>query len=144
MNVLGKEDRPMNIDKQKAMKLWKDVFGDVRFAQDCFGTWMCRDAYSNEAVSMRDHFGSGRNYDYSWNVDHIRPKASYQNENDADDWNNFEPMHRQNNLEKSDGYTTFTIDNKRYQIVKNGNYGYGIINSAGQRIDWKKSGRYYR
>ena len=63
---------------------------------------MCKDAYSNEAVPMRDHLGGSKYYDYSWNVDHIRPKASYSNENDADDWNNFEPMYRQNNLQKSD------------------------------------------
>ena len=104
----------MTVDKELAMKLWNDVYGNVRFAQDCFGTWMCRDAYSNDVVSMRDHLGSSRHYDYSWNVDHIRPKASYSNENDADDMNNLEPMHRQNNLAKSDNYPYFEIKGKKY------------------------------
>lgn len=134
----------MTVDKDLAMKLWKDVFGDVRFAQDCFGTWMCRDAYSNEVVSMRDHLGGSNYYDYSWNVDHIRPKASYPNENEADDFNNFEPMHRQNNLQKSDNYPFFEINNKKYHVVKNSNGGYGITDSNGRRVDWKKDGRHYR
>lgn len=126
------------------MKLWNDVYGNVRFAQDCFGIWMCRDAYSNDVVSMRDHLGSSRYYDYSWNVDHIRPKASYSNENNADDMNNLEPMHRQNNLAKSDNYPRFEINGKKYQVVRNANGGYGIVDSSGIRIDWKKNGRYYR
>ncbi len=133
----------MMVDKELAMKLWRDVYGDKKYAQDCFGTWMCRDAYSNEVVSMRDHEGGSEYYDYSWNVDYIRPKASYSNENDADDWNNFEPMHRQNNLQKSDNYPHFEIKGEKYQVVRNANGGYGITNSNDVRIDWKKNGRYY-
>lgn len=133
----------MTIDREFAMKLWRDVFGDVRFALDCFGTWMCRDAYSNEAVLMKDSKGSNNIYDYSWNIDHIKPKSSFQRENDADNYNNIEPMHRQNNLEKSDNYPSFKINNQSYQVVKNNNGGYGIIDSHGKRVDWKKDGRYY-
>ena len=134
----------MTVDKELAMKLWNDIFGNVRFAMDCFGTWMCRDAYSNDVVSMRDHQGGTEYYDYSWNVDHIRPKASYLNENEADDMNNLEPMHRQNNLAKSDSYPHFEINGHKYQVVRNSNGGYGIINSNGTRVDWKKDGRFYR
>lgn len=134
----------MTIDKDLAMKLWKDIFGNVRYAQDCFGTWMCRDAYSNEAVSMKDHLGGSKYYDYSWNVDHIRPKASYSNENEADDLNNFEPMHRQNNLQKSDNFPHFVVNDKQYHVVRNDNGGYGITDSKGRRVDWKKDGRHYR
>ncbi|MBR5990552.1 MAG: hypothetical protein IK034_01790 [Bacilli bacterium] len=134
----------MNVDKDVAMKLWKDVFGDKKYALDCFGTWMCRDAYSNEAVSMKDHLGGPKNYDYSWNVDHIRPKADFENENDANDWNNFEPMHRQNNLAKRDDCPHFVVKGEQYRIVKDDAGGYGIINSNGVRVDWKKDGRHYR
>ncbi len=134
----------MTVDKNTAMQLWNDVFGDKRFVQDCFGTWMCRDAYSNEAVSMQDHNGGSKRYDYSWNVDHIRPKASFQNENDADDWNNLEPMHRQNNLEKSDNYPHFRVGNVQYRVIKDNLGGYGIVDSRGNRVDWKKDGRHYR
>ncbi len=134
----------MTIDRELAMKLWNDVFGNVKFAQDCFGAWMCKDAYSSEPVSMKDHFGSDKRYDYSWNVDHIRPRASFQNQDDANFLNNFEPMHRQNNLAKSDNYPTFQIGQRKYQVVNNQNGGYGIVDSFGKRIDWKKDGRYYR
>ena len=134
----------MTINKELALKLWRDVFGDKRFAQDCFGTWMCRDAYSNECVAIPDHNGSGKKYDYSWNVDHIRPKASFVKESDADFYNNFEPMHRQNNLQKSDNCPHFVVNGKKYTIVKNEKGGYGIVDSFGRRVDWKKDGRYYR
>lgn len=134
----------MTIDKELALKLWNIIYGDKRFVQDCLGTWICRDAYSNEVVSMRDHEGGSKFYDYSWNIDHIRPKASFVNENDADDYNNFELIHRQNNLQKSDDYPEFTVNNKKYRVVKNNNGGYGIVNSNGIRIDWKKNGRYLR
>ena len=91
----------MTINSELAMKLWHDIYGDKRFAQDCFGTWMCRDAYSNDVVSMKDHLGSSKYYDYSWNVDHIRPKSSFLNESEADSYNNLEPMHRQKTLSLS-------------------------------------------
>lgn len=134
----------MNINYDFAMKFWNEVFGNVKFARDCFGTWMCRDAYSNEVVSMKDHLGGNKYYDYSWNIDHIRPKASYQNETDADFLNNLEPMHRQNNLQKNDNFPTFEVNGRRYKVVQNYSGGYGIVDDTGKRIDWKKDGRYYR
>lgn len=134
----------MNVDKELAFKLWDDIFGNKRFALDCFGTWMCKEAYSNEPVSMKDHLGGSEYYDYSWNVDHIRPKASFQNESDADFLNNFEPIHRQNNLAKSDNYPQFQINNRNYRVVRNEFGGYGIADSLGKRIDWKKDGRHYK
>ena len=107
----------MNINHEFAMKFWNDVFGNVKFAQDCFGTWMCRDAYSNETVSIKDHLGGDKYYDYSWNIDHIRPKSSFSDEAFADNLNNLEPMHRQNNLEKSDSFPIFYINHQyRYHL----------------------------
>ena len=134
----------MAISKELAMKLWNGIYGDKRFVQDCFGTWMCRDAYSNEVVPMKDHQGGSSYYDYSWNVDHIRPKSDFANENEADSLNNFEPMHRLNNLQKSDNYPRFEVNHKKYTVVRNVNGGYGIVDSNGIRVDWKKDGRYYR
>ena len=58
--------------------------------------------------------------------------------------NNLQPMHHNNNLEKSNGYPTFTLGGKRYNIVPDGHCGYGITDSNGRRIDWKKDGKYYR
>ena len=134
----------MDVNKDLAMKLWRDVYGNVNYARDCFGTWMYKEAYSNEPVVMKDHQGTGKSYDYSWNVDHIRPKASFSKESDADFLNNYEPMHRQNNLAKSDNYPQFEVNGKKYRVVSNPYGGYGIINSNGVRVDWKKDGRYYR
>ena len=133
----------MAIDKDLAMKLWDDIYPNKRFVRDCFGTWMCREAYSNEAVTMRDHFGSSKYYDYSWNVDHIRPKSTFNSEREADDLNNLEPIHRQNNLAKSDDYPHFEVNNKNYRVVRNPYGGYGIVDSYGNRVDWKKDGRHY-
>ena len=90
-----------------------------------------------------DIYGDKR-FVQDWNVDHIRPKASYSDENEADDYNNFELMHRQNNLQKSDNYPHFEVNGKQYHVVKNNNGGYGIADSNGNRIDWKKDGRHYR
>ena len=133
----------MTIDKDLAMKMWHDIFGDVQWAYDCFETRMNKNAYSNEPVQMRDPDGSGKYYDYSWNLDHIRPKSSFSREADADFLNNLEPMHRQNNLAKSDNYPRFIIDQRQYRVVST-NYGYGIVDSYGRRIDWKKDGRHYQ
>jgi hypothetical protein len=128
-----------------AKKLWKDVFGNREWAQDCFGTWMHRDAHSNDVVSKIKP-GDSKSYDYSWNVDHIRPKSNYADESEADDWNNYEPMHRQNNLAKGDNYPYFTIDGRKYQVVKNTYGGYGIADvQTGRRIDWKAiQNRHYK
>ena len=133
----------MVIDKNLALKLWRDVYGDKLFVQDCFGYWMYRDAYSNVPVVIKDHLGGPNNYDYSWNIDHIRPKSSFRNESDADDFNNFELMHRVNNLEKSDNYPVFTSNDHIYRVVPNNYGGYGIADASGRRIGWKKDGRHY-
>lgn len=135
----------MIIDKETAMKVWNDFFGDKEWVQDCFGTWMNKNAYSNEKVLLIRP-GNTEKYDYSWNIDHIRPKATYDNEDEADFYNNLEPMQRQNNLSKSDDYPIFTINEKKYKVVKcEGKKAYGIVNDKGERIDWKGvNNRYYK
>ena len=126
------------ITKEIANKLWKDVFGDEEWSQDCFGTWMHRDAWSNIAVMLQKP-GNTKKYDYSWNVDHLRPKSDFNNESDSNFYNNFEPMHRQNNSEKTDNYPHFTLDDNKYKVFKQSEYyGYGIIDeSKNMKIDWK-------
>lgn len=127
----------MSVDKNTALKIWRDAFGNVEWAQDCFGTWMNINAYSNESVSMRRP-GDSKNYDFSWNIDHIRPISDFSYESHADFLNNYEPMHRQNNQQKKDNYPAFTIDDNQYRVVRAPNYyGYNIQDSNGKRIDWK-------
>lgn len=133
------------IDKNLANKLWVDVFGNVEWARDCFGDWMHRDAWSNEAV-FKTKPGEYRSIDCSWNVDHIRPKSSFENEKNSDFYNNFEPLHRLNNLEKSLDCPIFVVNGNEYEIFKFVEYrGYGIRHrSSNRRIDWKSvQKRYY-
>lgn len=126
------------LDKKVADKLWKDVFGNVEWARDCFGSWMNRDAWSNEEIMMVRP-GNSKEYDYSWNIDHIRPKSDFLNESDSNFYNNYEPMHRLNNDQKSNNYPHFSINNKDYKVFKQKDYyGYGIIDiSSDSKIDWK-------
>ena len=123
------------ITEEIAMKLWQKCFGTVRFARDCFGTWMCIDGWGNEPYVTIMPNSDGKKYDYSWNVDHIRPKSSFRNENDADFWENLEPMHRLNNEEKSDKYPGFSIGKHSYTVVRDEYHGgYGIEDENNRRI----------
>lgn len=133
------------VTEEVARKLWKDVFGNKEWAQDCFGTWMHRDAWSNKPVNKKRP-GQSKIYDYSWNVDHIRPKSDFANEHDSNFYNNYEPMHRLNNESKADDYPHFVVKEKKYKVFKqNGYNGYGIKNSNGDAIDWKSvQGRHYQ
>lgn len=134
----------MTID-EIAKKLWSDVFGDEEWAKDPFGRWMHRDAQSNVAV-YKNIPGLDGSRDCSWNIDHIRPISSFKNEDDAESFNNYEPMHRLSNLEKSDDYHYFHVLGKRYKVVAfEGWRCYGIVDlDTASRVDWKgKQNRNY-
>ncbi|MDD3106258.1 MAG: hypothetical protein PHP65_00430 [Bacilli bacterium] len=135
----------MAVSKNNAMKLWDDVFGaNTLYAQDCFGTWMYKDDYGDYEIKRIRPNGDGKKYQYGWDVDHIRPKSDFEKESDAEFRNNYEPVHRNNNVEKADSYPHFEIDDLKYKIVrcsvcrKNGTKGYGIEDvSTNMRVDWK-------
>ena len=135
----------MEITKEVAIKLWKDVFGDtVVWATDCFGVWIYRDDYGNIDICRKRPNGDGKDYSYGWSIDHIMPVAK----GGKDEWNNFEPMHIQSNSSKSDN-TSFRINDVSFQVIKcnlSPVYGYGIKElKTGLRVDWKgKQGRTYR
>ena len=134
----------MEINKDVAMKLWKDIFGDTLWVTDCFGTWIYRDDYGKTDVVRNNRpGGTGKSYNYGWSVDHIKPVSEFNNENEATFWNNLEPIHISNNSAKGDKLT-FNINGVKYQVVKcdickkNGQNGYGIMNVAtNERVDWK-------
>ncbi len=140
----------MSIANNLAMKLWDDVYGSKMWAQDCFGTWIYRDdhgVYDKERVRPD---GDGKRHVYGWDVDHIRPKADFSSPNDADFWNNYEPMHRQNNEMKSDNFPHFELGNRKYKVIKcdicsnHSLQGYGIIDiQTNKRIDWKGTQNQY-
>ena len=140
------------MDKEKALEIWDALFGKSNlWVQDCFGTWMYRNDYGDVDTYRIRPNGSGRKYKYGWEIDHIRPKSSYQNEFDANFLNNYEPMHFENNRTKADSFPHFVINMQQYRIVRcdichqNGFNGYGIVNEKGERVDWKgKQQRYFK
>lgn len=145
-----REEIGIIMTRELAIKIWEDIFGDVMWAQDCFGTWIYKKDYGDtETIRIRPD-GTGKKYNYGWEIDHINPKSKYADEKKADFNNNYEPMHYQNNRTKGDN-TVFTVNEVEYKVVecdicKNHNLqGYGIANKkTGVRIDWKyKRNAYY-
>jgi hypothetical protein len=142
----------MSISNNLARELWNAVFGaNTLWAQDCFGTYIYRDDHGDYETTRLRPGGTGQRYNYGWDVDHIRPKSDFTNESDADFWNNYEPMHRQNNESKADDYPHFTVKNRQYKVVRcdicssHNLPGYGIIDvQTNRRVDWKgKQNRYF-
>jgi len=140
----------MTIDRSVAMKLWKDIFGDAMWAQDCFGTWMYRDDYGvfDKARTNRPG-GTGKAYVYGWEIDHIMPISKFKDSANANYFNNLEPLHFINNRKKADN-TSFEINGISYSVVKcdicskHGTEGYGIVNnSKNKRVDWKYTKNLY-
>ncbi|HOI85727.1 MAG TPA: hypothetical protein PLP48_06565 [Acholeplasmataceae bacterium] len=143
----------MSIANDLARKLWNDIYGaNTLWASDCFGTWIYRDDHGDYETQRVRPNGTGIAYNYGWDVDHIRPKADFNNPNDADFWNNYEPMHRQNNESKTDNFPYFEVKKRQYLVVKcnicssHNLQGYGIIDvQTNQRVDWKgKKNQYYK
>ena len=140
------------MDRENALKMWDGIFGNKKWATDCFGTWMYRDDYGDtETTRTNRPGGTGKAYSYGWEIDHIRPKSDFPKDSNPDLMNNYEPMHWGNNRAKGDQYPNFEINEMKYQVVrcdicsKYGFKGYGIINSDGVRIDWKGvTQRYYK
>lgn len=139
------------MERVEALKIWDAIFGNnTLWAKDCFGTWMYREDYGKtETVRVMPNT-DGKKYHFGWEIDHIRPKSSFENEKNADFLNNYEPMHWQNNRDKADAYPHFIIDEEQYRVVKcrvcssNGFHGYGIINQNDERVDWKgRMGKYF-
>lgn len=140
------------MEKKQALELWDAIFGKNHPWQlDCFGVWMYRDDYGDTEKKRIRPNGDGRLHTYGWEIDHIRPKDSFNYESEANFYNNYEPVHWENNREKSNNYPHFNIKNKQYRVVRcsvcrsNGFNGYGIINELDDRVDWKGTQqRYFR
>jgi hypothetical protein len=135
----------MSIDKNTAMIIWNSIYGSqTQFVLDCFGTYICKMDYGDYDTTRQRPGGDGKDHQYGWDVDHIRPKASFDDESEADFYNNYEPMHRENNIKKSDHFPGFSVGKTEYTVVNceictsNGKKGYGIQEVlTGKRIDWK-------
>lgn len=132
------------MEKEQALALWDAIYGENNKWQcDCFGTWMYRDDYGDTETVRKRPNGDGKEHSYGWEIDHIRPKSDFKNESDANINNNYEPMWWGHNREKADNYPQFDINKRQFTIVKcdicgsNSLKGYGIVDSKGNRIDWK-------
>lgn len=144
MNAIIKIGDAMSDKRELALKLWKDIYGNSMWAQDCFGTWMYRDDYGVYDKKRNNRpGGTGNYYVYGWDIDHIMPINSFENESKATFLNNLEPLQHSNNLAKSD-QTSFEIGDEDYQVViceickRHNRKGYGIKNvKTGRRVDWK-------
>lgn len=140
------------MERERALEIWDAIYGkNNKWQVDCFGAWMYRDDYGDTEKKRVRPGGDGKQYKYGWEIDHIRPKSDFESESNSNFLNNYEPMHFDNNRNKSDAFPHFKINNRTYRIVKcdicssNGYRGYGIINESNERIDWKgKQGRYFR
>ncbi len=121
--------------KEEALKIWDDIYEKELWVQDCYGTWIYRNDYGEYETMRKRPGGKGVLYNYGWELDHIRPKNNFENEEDADFYNNYEPVHYKNNRKKSDKLE-FVIHNKKYKVVEcnlcreNGLLGYGIEDVA--------------
>ena len=136
--------------REDALKLWDAIFGNEKWHVDCFGTWMYRDDYGDTETKRLRPNGTGKEYSYGWEIDHIRPKSDFEKDSDADLLNNYEPMYWNHNREKADNYPQFDINGNHYKVVRCGIcdrhniLGYGIADENGNRIDWKyKQDKYF-
>ena len=127
----------MKINYQTAMQFWEAIFGDELLVEDCFGDLIYKEDFG-DTETMRIRPGETKSYNYGWDIDHILPLSK----NGSNDNNNLEPMHWQNNRDKSD-QTSFEINEEIYEIIKckvsiDGYKGYGIrVKDTKERVDWK-------
>lgn len=140
----------MKITKELALSIWEDIYGDEKYARDCFGVWMHRDDYGEKEVERLRPDGDGLFHNYGWELDHIRPQSSFARSEEADFKNNLEPVHHHNNKLKSNKYPNFEIGEKVYKIIEcrickmNSVEGYGLLDlKTRKRVDWKGKKRSY-
>lgn len=91
----------MKINKQNAMKLWRERYGDNNDVCDYAGRPMFFLDYNN------------RNSKFGWNIDHIMP----QDRNGTDDVDNLIICNIITNDEKANK-TTFEANNRKFQVKK--------------------------
>ncbi len=114
----------MQINKDNALKLWAERYGNQQTVIDFSGRKMTRGQYGDQTSKT------------GWNIDHRQPQAN----GGTNHKNNLEIVNVKTNNEKSDK-TSFEANGKKYHIVKdNEKFSYKIeeINKELPSIDPKK------
>lgn len=103
-------DKPMELNKETALRLWTQQFGKAAKATDFAGREIAKAAYNN------------RNSRFGWNVDHILPQSRGGKTADY----NLICCHIVTNDEKADRFPCFKANGTRFEIQKRQNH-YEII-----------------
>ena len=96
------KEKRMDINRENAMRLWKQRYGKATRVKDFAGREMEKGAY--------DQRGS----EFGWNLDHILPKSRGGKDTDS----NLICTHILTNDEKADKYPVFTANKKQFEIIK--------------------------
>lgn len=81
------------INKEKALDIWEQTFGNVLYAKDVAGAWM-----------LRDRYGETKELGYGWEIDHKFPESR----GGSDSSYNLRPLQWENNRAKADDYPSWT------------------------------------
>ena len=100
----------MSIKRKEAEKLWKESYGNRKFAKDFHGNYMWFDGYGNSEYYR--YFGGEKIY-CGWNIHHILPKSKGGKNNKG----NLTCTNIITNTQIADK-TTYWLDDKKYQIKK--------------------------
>ena len=103
-------EKPMELNKETALRLWTQQFGKVAKTTDFAGREIAKAGYNN------------RNSRFCWNVDHILPQSRGGKTADY----NLICCHMETNDEKADSFPCFTANHKHFQIERRQNH-YEII-----------------
>ena len=109
-------DKPMELNKETALRLWTQQFGNVAKAKDFADREIAKAAYNN------------RNSRFCWNVDHILPQSRGGKTADY----NLICCHMETNDEKASRFPCFTANGLHFQIEKRQNH-YEIIRLSDSR-----------
>lgn len=96
------DNKPMDLNRETAMRLWNKSFGRDSKAEDFTGRMMAKGAYND------------RNSEFGWNVDHILPQS--RGGVTAD--HNLVCCHIITNDEKADRFPCFTANGIPFEIRK--------------------------
>lgn len=97
-----KNEKPMDLNRETAMRLWAKSFGKETKVKDYSGRVIAKGAYND------------RSSEFGWNVDHVLPVSRGGTTADY----NLVCCHIKTNDEKADKFPCFVANGTRFEIVK--------------------------